>query len=51
MCGTSFEAGKNFVLNTPGVFGYFEGMRNNPFQLSFRKPAGFYAATGLILLQ
>src|SRR6476620_2469661 len=23
MCGTSFEAGKNFVLNTPGLFGYF----------------------------
>lgn len=48
MCGTSFEAGKNFVLNTPGVFGYFHGMRNLPFKLNFIKPAGFYGATGLV---
>ncbi|WP_158638312.1 M61 family metallopeptidase [Panacibacter ginsenosidivorans] len=47
MCGTSFEAGKNFVINTPGLFGYFDGMKKMPFQLSFTKPAGFYAATGL----
>ncbi|MEO6406258.1 MAG: peptidase M61 [Ferruginibacter sp.] len=47
MCGTNIEAGKNFVLNTPGVFGYFEGMKKNKFQLSFLKPTGFYAATGL----
>lgn len=48
MCGTSFEAGKNFVLNTPGVFGYFEGMKQLPFEISFTKPSGFYAATGLV---
>ena len=48
MCGTSFEAGKNFVLNTPGIFGYFEEMKEMDFQLSFTKPAGFFAATGLI---
>jgi predicted metalloprotease with PDZ domain len=47
MCGTSFEAGKNFVINTPGLFGYFEGMKKIPFEISFTKPAGFYAATGL----
>jgi len=47
MCGTSFEAGKNFVINTPGLFGYFEGMKKMPFEISFTKPAGFYAATGL----
>jgi len=47
MCGTSFEAGKNFVLNTPGIFGYFEDMKKMPFEISFTKPAGFYAATGL----
>lgn len=47
MCGTSFEAGKNFVLNTPGLFGYFEGMKKTAFDLSFTKPSGFYAATGL----
>ncbi|MEO7490453.1 MAG: peptidase M61, partial [Ferruginibacter sp.] len=48
MCGTSFEAGKNFILNTPGIFGYFEGMKQIGFNLSFTKPAGFYAATGLM---
>jgi predicted metalloprotease with PDZ domain len=47
MCGTSFEAGKNFILNTPGVFGYFEDMKKMPFEITFTKPAGFYAATGL----
>lgn len=47
MCGTSFEAGKNFVINTPGLFGYFDGMKKIPFELSFTKPSGFYAATGL----
>lgn len=47
MCGTNFEAGKNFVINTPGLFGYFDGMKKTPFELSFTKPSGFYAATGL----
>ena len=47
MCGTSFEAGKNFVINTPGLFGYFDEMKKVPFELSFTKPGGFYAATGL----
>ena len=26
MAGTNFEAGKNFSINTCGVFGYFEGL-------------------------
>ena len=47
MCGTNFEAGKNFVINTPGLFGYFEGMKKKGFDLSFTKPANFYGATGL----
>jgi predicted metalloprotease with PDZ domain len=47
MCGTNFEAGKNFVINTPGLFGHFEGMKNLPYELNFTKPPGFYAATGL----
>lgn len=48
MAGTSFEAGKNFVLNTCGIFGYFEDKRNMAFDLHFKKPSGFYAATGLV---
>jgi len=47
MCGTSFEANKNFVINTCGLFGYFDGMKQLPYDLSFNKPAGFYAATGM----
>jgi len=47
MCGTNFETGKNFVINTPGLFGYFDGMKKVAFELSFTKPLGFYAATGL----
>ncbi|HEV7782475.1 MAG TPA: peptidase M61 [Chitinophagaceae bacterium] len=47
MCGTNFEAGKNFVINTPGLFGHFEDMKKLPYDISFTKPAGFYAATGL----
>lgn len=47
MCGTNFEAGKNFVINTPGLFGHFEGMKKMPYDITFTKPSGFYAATGL----
>ncbi len=47
MCGTNFEEGKNFVINTPGLFGYFDGLRKMDFNLSFTKPNNFYAATGL----
>ena len=47
MCGTNFEAGKNFVINTPALFGYFDGLKKISFDLAFTKPPGFYAATGL----
>jgi len=47
MAATNIEAGKNFVLNTPGVFGYFDGMRTTPFEISFTKPSGFYASTSV----
>jgi len=48
MAGTNIEANKNFVINSPGFFGYFEGMRENDFQLRFTKPENFYAATALV---
>lgn len=47
MAGTNFEAGKNFVINTCGIFGYFEEIKKIPFELSFVKPTHFYSATGL----
>lgn len=46
--GTNIEAEKNFLINSSGFFGYFEGMKEMPFQLSVIRPDGFYGATGLI---
>lgn len=48
MAGTNFEENKNFVINTCGVFGYFDGLKKLPFELSFIKPAGFYGSSGLV---
>ncbi len=48
MAGTNFEEGKNFVLNTCGIFGYLEGMKKTPFELTFTRPSNFYASTGLV---
>ncbi len=48
MAGTNFEEGKNFALNTCGIFGYFDGMKKIPFELNFKKPADFYASSGLL---
>lgn len=45
--GTNFEAGDNFVLNTHGIFGYLEGYKDQPFELSITRPADFYGATAL----
>ncbi|HEY6162267.1 MAG TPA: peptidase M61 [Bacteroidia bacterium] len=47
--GTNIEAGKNFMLNTHGFFGYFEGMKFYPFQLNIHHPNGFYGSTPLVL--
>lgn len=47
MAGTNIEEGKNFVINPPGFFGYFEGMSGLPFELRFSKPNSFYASTPL----
>ncbi len=48
MAGTNFEEGKNFSLNTCGIFGYFDGLKKLPFYLTFTRPANFYASTGLV---
>jgi predicted metalloprotease with PDZ domain len=46
--GTNIEAGKNFIINSSGFFGYFEGETANEYQLNVIKPANFYGSTGLI---
>ncbi|MER2997833.1 peptidase M61 [Pontibacter populi] len=46
--GTNIEPGKNFLLNTFGFVGYFDGMKQMPYQLTITKPEGFYGSTPLI---
>ncbi len=48
MAGTNIEDKTNFVLNTGGIFGYFEGMKESEFELNFIRPKEFYGSTGLI---
>lgn len=36
--GTNIDAGKSFVVNHYGFFGYLEGYKNLPYKLSFSKP-------------
>lgn len=47
MSGTNIEAGKNFIINTHGFFGYFKGMKEVPFQIEFAHPDNFYGSTAL----
>ncbi len=45
--GTNIEEGKNFLLNTFGFIGYFKGMKQLPYELTVKKPQGFYGSTPL----
>lgn len=45
--GINFDEGKNFQLNTFGLFGYFENKLNLPFELSIIHPTGMYGSTAL----
>ncbi|TGE26606.1 M61 family metallopeptidase [Hymenobacter metallicola] len=45
--GTNFEAGQNFVLNHYGLYGYLEGYKMQPYQVTVAKPAELYGATSL----
>lgn len=46
--GTNIEAGKNFMINTFGFFGYLEGMKEVPIVLKVTRPGEFYGSTALI---
>jgi predicted metalloprotease with PDZ domain len=48
MAATNIEAGKNFVINTSGFFGYFENLKNTSFSLTFVRDKNFYGTTGLV---
>lgn len=49
--GTNIEENANFMINTFGFFGYFDGMKYTPYQLEIAKPEGFYGSTGLTDVQ
>jgi len=46
--GTSFEPDTLYVISTPTMFGYFEGMKDNDFEINIVKPKSFYGSTALI---
>src|SRR5690606_30072563 len=46
--GTNIEAGKNFVINTSGFFGYFDGLKEPDFKINIVRPKELYGSTGLI---
>lgn len=46
--GTNFEDKKDFIINEAGFFGYFEGMKDMPFQFSIIREKDFYGSTGLV---
>ncbi len=46
--GTNIEERENYVLNTHGFFGFFEGMERVPYRITFKKPENFYGSTSLI---
>ncbi|MDX5346149.1 MAG: peptidase M61 [Hymenobacteraceae bacterium] len=45
--GTNIEAGKNFVINHFGYYGYLDGQKTKPYQVTVQKPAELYGATAL----
>jgi predicted metalloprotease with PDZ domain len=45
--GTNIEPGQNFLVNTFGFAGYFEGMKQVPYEVTITKPEGFYGSTPL----
>lgn len=46
--GTNIKAGENFVLNTHGFVGYFEGKSEIPYTVEIKHPANMWGATSLI---
>ena len=46
--GTNIEENKNFVINTSGFFGYFDGQKSMPFTFNVIRQKDFYGSTGLI---
>lgn len=45
--GTNIDKDKMFAINTFGFFGYFDGQKSLPFEVTVTKPADFYGSTSL----
>ncbi|ESU26438.1 peptidase M61 [Flavobacterium limnosediminis JC2902] len=45
--GTNIAAGENFMLNTHGFVGYFEGKSELPYKVTISHPANLWGATSL----
>lgn len=45
--GSNIEADKNFMLNHFAFVGYFDGLKNKPYEITVKKPQGFFGATPL----
>jgi len=46
--GTNILADNNFMLNTHGFIGYFDGKSETPYQITVTHPAALWGATSLI---
>lgn len=46
--GTNIIAGENFVLNTHGFVGYFDGHLETPYSVEIKHPATLWGATSMI---
>ncbi|MFN8286416.1 MAG: hypothetical protein U0V74_06675 [Chitinophagales bacterium] len=46
-CGSNIEENANFVINGHCFFGYFDGFKMLPYEITVNKPDGFYGATPL----
>ncbi len=45
--GTNILAGQNYMLNLHGFIGYFQGLKERPYEISMSAPANLYPATSL----
>ncbi len=46
--GLNLQVNKNYVINSPCIFGYFEDMTHMNFEVSITKPDKFYGSSPLI---
>lgn len=45
--GTNIEKNQNFVINNHGFFGYFNQMKNYPYEINVTKPKDFFGSSSL----